>query len=108
METPITYLVTTAAQLAEAASKLAGSSRYYLDTEFEFAGPTKKLCLVQVSRGTRDIYLIDTLALPGISPLAGAIAGSDIEWVLHAGDQDVALLQEALHLERVPRVFDTQ
>jgi ribonuclease D len=79
-----------------------------LDTEFEFAGPTKKLCLVQVSRGTRDIYLIDALALPDLSPLAAAVAAPEGEWVLHAGDQDVALLQEALHLDRAPRVFDTQ
>jgi ribonuclease D len=31
-----------------------------------------------------------------------------VEWVVHAGDQDVALLREALHLEGCPRVFDTQ
>lgn len=108
MEPRITNLVTTAAQLAEACAKLAGSPRYYLDTEFDFGGPTKTLCLVQVSRGTREVYLIDTLAVPGLAPLASAIAGPETEWVLHAGDQDVALLREAMRLERVPRLFDTQ
>jgi ribonuclease D len=108
MDAPRTVLVTSSAQLRESAGKLAGAGRYYLDTEFEMTGPAKKLCLVQVSRGTEEITLIDTIALSALEPLGGAISRPDAEWVVHAGDQDVALLREAMHLEASPRVFDTQ
>ena len=101
-------LVTTSAGLKECADKLAGAPRYYLDTEFDLAGPAKKLCLIQVSNGSSDIYLIDPFSLSALEPLAAAIFRSDVEWVVHAGDQDVALLREALHLKDCPRVFDTQ
>ena len=100
--------VTTTAQLKEAAQRLAGADRYFLDTEFEMAGPTKKLCLVQVSREGQEVHLIDTLALTALEPLAQVLYRPDVEWVVHAGNQDVALLREALHLERCPRLFDTQ
>jgi len=87
---------------------LAGAGGYHLDTEFEMTGPVKKLCLVQVWTGTGEIYLIDALALPALDPLAGAISRPGAEWVVHAGIQDVALLRESLHLEAIPRLFDTQ
>jgi ribonuclease D len=101
-------LVASSLQLKEASAKLAGAPRYYLDTEFETAGPSKRLCLVQVSSGSKEVYLIDPLALPDLEPLAGAISRPDAEWVLHAGNQDVSLLRDALHLEGYPRIFDTQ
>lgn len=101
-------LVSSPARLKECADKLAGAPRYYLDTEFDMAGPAKKLCLVQITSGTGDIYLIDTLALSALEPLAGAISRPEVEWVVHAGDQDVALLREAMHLKESPRLFDTQ
>jgi ribonuclease D len=100
--------VTTAAQLKTCADKLAGAPRYYVDTEFDFLGPVKKLCLVQVWTGAGDVYLIVTVALSALEPLGAAIARADAEWVLHAGDQDVALLREALKLESMPRLYDTQ
>jgi ribonuclease D len=108
MDAPRAVLVTSSAQLKECAGKLAGAPRYFLDTEFDMAGPAKKLCLVQIWTGTGDIYLIDTVALSPLESLAGAISRPDVEWVVHAGDQDVALLREALHLKECPRVFDTQ
>jgi ribonuclease D len=103
-----TVLVTSSAQLKEAAEKLAGAGRYHLDTEFEMTGPAKKLCLVQVWSGTGEIYLIDPLALSALEPLAAPLGRPDAEWVVHAGNQDVALLREAVHLDAIPRVFDTQ
>jgi ribonuclease D len=108
MAAPRPVLITSSAKLKECAGALAGAPRYFLDTEFDMAGPAKKLCLVQVSSGGGEIYLIDTLALSALEPLSGAIFRPDVEWVVHAGDQDVALLREALHLEAYPRVFDTQ
>jgi len=108
MSDPKTVFVTTTAQLKECAARLAGAPRYYVDTEFELAGPVKKLCLVQVWSGTGEIYLIDTVALSALEALGSAIARPDAEWVLHAGDQDVALLREAMKLEATPRLYDTQ
>lgn len=108
MSSPKTVFVATAPQLKECAARLAAAPRYYIDTEFDFMGPVKKLCLVQVWTGTGDIYLIDTVALVALEALVPAIARPDAEWVLHAGDQDVALLREALKLETTPRLYDTQ
>ncbi|HEV3026050.1 MAG TPA: hypothetical protein VG457_00675 [Planctomycetota bacterium] len=108
MGDPQPVLVSSSARLKDCAGTLAGASRYYLDTEFDFAGPVKKLCLIQVWSGTGDIFLIDALALPALEPLRAAMSRPEVEWVLHAGDQDVALLREALHLETSPLVFDTQ
>jgi ribonuclease D len=108
MSAPKSVLVTTSAKLGECAAGLAGAPRYYIDTEFDFAGPVKKLCLIQVWSGTGDLYLIDTIALTALEALGAAIARPDAEWVLHAGDQDVALLREALRLESPPRLYDTQ
>src|SRR5579863_9875607 len=107
MSAPRTVLVTSSVQLKECAGKLAEGTQYFLDTEFDFAGPAKKLCLVQVWTGSGDIYLIDTVTLTALDPLAGAISRPGVEWIVHAGDQDVALLREALHLAACPRVFDT-
>jgi ribonuclease D len=108
MSAPRAVLVTSSAQLKECAGKLAEATQYSLDTEFDFVGPAKKLCLVQVWGGSGDIYLIDPVALTALEPLAAAISRPDVEWVVHAGDQDVALLREALRLPACPRVFDTQ
>jgi len=108
MAAPRSVLVTTSDGLQGCASALASAPRLYLDTEFEFAGPAKKLCLIQLWDGSGDIFLIDPLALTSLEPLAGAVARPDAEWVVHAGDQDVALLREALHLGNSPRLFDTQ
>ncbi|HXX92766.1 MAG TPA: hypothetical protein VEN81_03980 [Planctomycetota bacterium] len=108
MVAPRPVLIASTAELKQAAEKLAGAAFYYLDTEFETAGPAKKLCLVQVSRGAGETYLIDTVALSALEPLAKAISGPEAEWVVHAGNQDVALLKEALHLGAIPGVFDTQ
>jgi ribonuclease D len=108
MSAPKHLTVSTSAQLKDCAAKLAGAPRYSIDTEFDFLGPVKKLCLVQVWSGTGDIYLIDTVALTALQELTAAIARPDAEWVLHAGDQDVALLREAMKLETTPRLYDTQ
>lgn len=108
MSAPRSILVTSSAQLKECAGKLSEATQFSLDTEFDFAGPAKKLCLIQVWSGSGDVYLIDTLALTALEPLAGAISQPGVEWIVHAGDQDVALLREALHLAACPRVFDTQ
>jgi len=101
-------LVESTAALEAAAKALAGAPRFHIDTEF-LAGPgEKKLALVQVSRGGDEVWLIDTMRLSALGALAPVLGRPDAEWVLHAGRQDVELLQAALGLAVAPRVFDTQ
>jgi ribonuclease D len=98
-------LVETHAALKSAAEALAGAPRFFIDTEFESARGGALLCLLQVSAGA-ECFLIDTLKLKALEPLAGALA--EAEWVVHAGAQDVGLLVQALGLAAPPSVFDTQ
>jgi ribonuclease D len=101
------------AQAARAAGRLG------IDTEFMSEGRYRALlCLVQVgvenpSHPPRDgrlrIILIDSLAGADgdAEPLAELLADPEIEIVLHAGRQDVAILRRAWATE-LTNVFDTQ
>jgi ribonuclease D len=94
-------------ELERAASVLASCPRLYLDTEFESGrGPTR-LCLLQISSGT-EIFLVDTLKLGRLDVLAGALARPDAQWVFHAGLQDLALIEQRLHVRAPLKLFDTQ
>jgi ribonuclease D len=86
---------------------LQGAELLYLDTEFDSSREGTRLSLVQVSRG-ETVYLIDALRLTDLSPLLSAFDAPGTTWVLHAGQQDVALLTNRLGLSRPPRLFDTQ
>lgn len=86
-----------------------------IDTEFMGEGRYRTLlCLIQLAvpldghDGGAWIELIDPLEhrLDG-APLAGLLADPEVEVVVHAGRQDVALLRRALSTE-VVNVFDTQ
>jgi len=93
--------------LERAASALTACPRLYLDTEFESGrGPTR-LCLLQISSGT-DIFLVDTLKLGRLDVLTGVFARPDVQWVFHAGLQDVALIEQRLNVRAPPSLFDTQ
>ncbi len=99
--------VDSPARLAEASSALAACPRLYLDTEFETGrGPTR-LCLLQISSGT-EIFLVDTLKLGGLEPLAEIFARPEVEWVFHAGLQDLPLIEQRLRVRAPTRLFDTQ
>ncbi len=96
-------LVQSFPDLKKVCGTLAGAERYYLDTEFE----RRKLCLIQVSRG-EEVFLVDTMKLTALEPLAEAIGRPGAEWVLHDGGQDAALTCEAAKIRERPRVFDVQ
>jgi len=93
---------------ARAAARLA------LDTEFMGEGRYRTLlCLVQLAipegpGGAERIALVDPLAedLDG-SALASVLADPDVQVVVHAGRQDIALIRRCFHTE-VTNVFDTQ
>ncbi len=100
-------LVDSQEGLAQAAHALSTCPRLYFDTEFDSGrGPTR-LCLLQISSGT-EVFLIDTLKLGELDVLAQALARPDVEWVMHAGLQDLELIQQRLHLRAPKRLFDTQ
>jgi len=84
-----------------------------LDTEFMGEGRYRTLlCLIQVAvcdeqSGLR-VELIDPLAADiDLAPLSEVLADPDIEVVVHAGRQDIALIRRCLTTE-VRGVFDTQ
>jgi ribonuclease D len=99
------------ASLAAAARE---RGRFGIDTEFMSEGRYRALlCLVQVvvddpsvPEGTR-ILLIDGLGQIDMTPLAQLLADPQIEVVLHAGRQDVAILRRVWATE-VTNIFDTQ
>lgn len=93
--------------LVHAAQALSACPQLYFDTEFDSGrGPTR-LCLLQISSG-REIFLIDTLKLGELDLLAHALARPDVAWVMHAGLQDLELIQRRLQVRAPERLFDTQ
>lgn len=113
---PATTAPTLAGQdeVARIAALARAGGRLGIDTEFMSEGRYKALlCLVQVvaddpdaPEGTR-IALFDTLAPLDPGPLAEVLADPQVEIVLHAARQDVALLRRIWRTE-VANVFDTQ
>src|SRR6201986_4606930 len=114
METvPSTQLASTR-DVAEAAAQARQAGRFGIDTEFMSEGRYRALlCLVQVAVDNPDgegdplIFLIDALADVDTEPLAVLLGGPQIEIVLHAGRQDVAILRRAWRTE-LNNIFDTQ
>ena len=91
-------------ELAEQARR---DGRFGLDTEFVSERRYRPLlCLVQVVVGDR-IEILDPLTDLDGSPLAAALADPDVEVVLHAGRQDVAILKRSWNTE-ITNIFDTQ
>jgi ribonuclease D len=104
----------TSREVAEAAQAARAAGRLGIDTEFMSEGRYRALlCLVQISVENPDasgeplIYLIDGLGDTDIRPLAQLLADPDIEIVLHAGRQDVAILRRVWRTEP-SNIFDTQ
>jgi ribonuclease D len=98
--------------VAELAAQARASGRLGIDTEFMGEGRYRALlCLVQIAVETDDgvrVEVLDPLT-EGFdpAPLAALLADPDIQVVLHAGRQDVALLRREWSTD--PRaIFDTQ
>jgi ribonuclease D len=104
--------------LQELAAAARASGRVALDTEFMGEGRyLTLLCLIQLAvpdqmNGTpghsERTALVDPLAedLDG-APLAAVLADPQVQVVVHAGRQDIALLRRRLNTE-VTNIFDTQ
>jgi ribonuclease D len=89
------------------------SGRLGIDTEFMGEGRYRTLlCLVQVAAeqpdGTVRIEVLDPLdGNVDPSPLAAVLADPEVEIVVHAGRQDVALLRRVWETD-ITNLFDTQ
>lgn len=108
------WRLATSADLAEAASAASDRGRLGIDTEFMSEGRYRALlCLVQIvvdapePGGDPHILLIDALSPVSVRPLAELLAAPEIEVVLHAGRQDVAILRRVWKTE-LTNIFDTQ
>jgi ribonuclease D len=98
--------------VAELAAQARASGRLGIDTEFMGEGRYRALlCLVQVAVETDDgvrVEVLDPLTEEfDPAPLAALLADPEIQVVLHAGRQDVAILRRAWSTT-FANVFDTQ
>ena len=114
VETEVTPTLARSDQVAELAAAARAAGRLGIDTEFMSEGRYRALlCLVQVAvdddqSGGARIMLIDPLRGDvDVAPLARLLADPQIEIVLHAGRQDVAILRRAWSTE-ITNIFDTQ
>lgn len=105
--------VADAAALEVLLERARRSGRLALDTEFMGEGRYRTLlCLIQLAvpeqPGIDPIALVDPLGEPQIdASLAGVLADPEVQIVVHAGRQDIALLRRHLASD-VVNLFDTQ
>jgi ribonuclease D len=93
--------------LADLARALEGCSSIGLDTESDsLYHHFDKVCLVQIATDRASSFLIDTLALRDLSPLAPVLADPDVVKVLHGADYDVATLKRDFAFS-FTSIFDT-
>ena len=96
-----------APDVATIAERAREKRRLGLDTEFMPEGRYRPLlCLVQVVVGG-EVWVLDPLEGFDPAPLAGVLADPEVEIVVHAGRQDVAILRREWSTD-VTNVFDTQ
>ncbi len=99
-------LVTGAASLEAAARAMLGEPAIALDTESNsFYRYPEQLCLVQVAT-SRQVYLVDPLAVGDIAPLGRVLADAAVQKVIHGADYDVISLDRHAGL-RVRNLYDT-
>ena len=101
---------------ADIAGLATEHGRLAIDTEFVSERRYQaQLCLVQVAvpdpgaEGGVRTDVLDPLGddPPDPTPLAGALANPEVEVIVHAGRQDVAIMRRTWDTE-ITRVFDTQ
>jgi ribonuclease D len=115
VDNPIPPTLAGSAEAAEVAAAARAAGRLGIDTEFMSEGRYRALlCLVQVAvadpeaeDGIRIILIDSVRGDADIEPLAAVLADPEVEIVLHAGRQDVAILRRAWKTE-LTNIFDTQ
>jgi ribonuclease D len=106
-EAPAWSWVETAGGLDEVARRLRSAAAVALDTEGDSLHHyPARLALLQLGVASGEAWLVDTLALGDLSPLAPLLADPAIVTVVHAGDNDLAHLKRR-HGLRFAGLFDT-
>ena len=86
--------IETDRDLAEVSERLRAPGEIALDTEGDSLHHyPERLSLVQLAVSSRDVWLVDPLALGDLSPLAPVFAMPSVVTVLHAGDNDLVQLK---------------
>jgi ribonuclease D len=97
--------------IAEVAERAREAGVLGIDTEFMSEGRYRPLlCLIQLAVPNGDgsrVELVDPFDRPPVEPLAEVLADPEIEVVMHAARQDVAILRRTLGTE-IRGLFDTQ
>lgn len=100
-------LIETIPELEQLAEQLAGEPLIAADTEAAgYHRYDDSLCLVQVST-RHDTWLLDTLALGSLNPIAELFADPEIEILFHDADFDLRLLDRDFGVH-VRGLFDTK
>jgi ribonuclease D len=104
----------TTEEIACVAGIARARGRLGIDTEFMSEGRYRALlCVAQIvvddpeAPGGNRIILIDARGHADFTPLARVLADAEVEIILHAGRQDVAILRRVWQTE-VTNIFDTQ
>ncbi len=99
-------LITRQADLGAILRDWQGERHLALDTETDsFYAYTPRVCLIQISCGRGD-FILDTLTLEDLSPLAPLLSDPRIEKILHAADNDLIGLRRDFGFV-VHTIFDT-
>ena len=99
--------IRTADALSALARSLEGCRAIGLDTESDsLYHHFEKVCLVQVATDRGESWLVDTLEVRDLSPLAPALADPGLAKVLHGADYDVTTMKRDFGLS-FAGVFDT-
>src|SRR5881296_208033 len=82
------------ADLAEVSRRLRAPGEIALDTEGDSLHHyPERLSLIQLAVSSRDVWLVDPLALGDLTPLAPVFTTPSVVTVLHAGDNDLVQLK---------------
>ncbi len=104
---PPPILVESDSDLKALAQDLARHSRVAFDTESNsLYAYQEQVCLIQCSTEDAD-YIIDSLAIADLSPLAPILADAAIEKVLHGAEYDLVVLKRDFGFQ-VHNLFDTR
>ncbi len=103
----MTHWVRTVPELTRLLSSLEGCRAIALDSESDsLYHYVEKVCLVQLATDRAEAWLIDTLALRDLGPLAPILADPAVAKVLHGADYDVTTLKRDFGF-RFEGLFDT-
>lgn len=89
-------MIETADRLRSLVERARRAPRVALDTEFVWERTYyARLGLIQLGLSRDDVFLIDTVAIDDLSPLAALLEDADVVKILHDAQQDLMILHRA-------------